>query len=210
MDAATKGSNGLNDADGIVPPIPPNMPKVKPNRFTRWMGRTALRLGGWRIVGPIPDLSKAVLIVAPHSSNWDGFWGMAAKLALGLEVRVLGKTQLFWWPLGPLLRRLGAIPVDRSSPQGTIEQAIAIIRDFDRIWFTLTPEGTRKRVDKWKTGFWKIARNANVPIVMGYFDYPSRIIGIDQVFHTSDNQQQDMVQIREFYRPWQGKNRGTV
>ena len=160
MDAATKGSNGLNDADGIVPPIPPNMPKVKPNRFTRWMGRTALRLGGWRIVGPIPDLSKAVLIVAPHSSNWDGFWGMAAKLALGLEVRVLGKTQLFWWPLGPLLRRLGAIPVDRSSPQGTIEQAIAIIRDFDRIWFTLTPEGTRKRVDKWKTGFWKIARNA--------------------------------------------------
>ena len=186
------------------------MPKVKPNRFTRWMGRTALRLGGWRIVGPIPDLSKAVLIVAPHSSNWDGFWGMAAKLALGLEVRVLGKTQLFWWPLGPLLRRLGAIPVDRSSPQGTIEQAIAIIRDFDRIWFTLTPEGTRKRVDKWKTGFWKIARNANVPIVMGYFDYPSRIIGIDQVFHTSDNQQQDMVQIREFYRPWRGKNRGTV
>ena len=210
MDAATKGSNGLNDADGIVPPIPPNMPKVKPNCFTRWMGRTALRLGGWRIVGPIPDLSKAVLIVAPHSSNWDGFWGMAVKIALGLEVRVLGKTQLFWWPLGPLLRKLGAIPVDRSSPQGTIEQAIAIIRDFDRIWFTLTPEGTRKRVDKWKTGFWKIARNANVPIVMGYFDYPSRIIGIDQVFHTSDNQQQDMVQIREFYRPWRGKNRGTV
>ena len=210
MDAATKGSNGLNDADGIVPPIPPNMPKVKPNRFTRWLGRTALRLGGWRIVGPIPDLSKAVLIVAPHSSNWDGFWGMAAKLALGLEVRVLGKTQLFWWPLGPLLRRLGAIPVDRSSPQGTIEQAITIIRDFDRIWFTLTPEGTRKRVDKWKTGFWKIARNANVPIVMGYFDYPSKVIGIETVFHTSDNQQQDMLQIREFYRPWQGKNRGTV
>ena len=210
MGAGTNGSKGLNDADGIVPPIPPNMPQVKPNRFTRWLGRTALRLGGWRIVGPIPDLSKAVLIVAPHSSNWDGFWGMAAKLALGLEVRVLGKTQLFWWPLKTLKKRKGTIQVDRSSPQGTIEQAIAIIRDFDRIWFTLTPEGTRKRVDKWKTGFWKIARNANVPIVMGYFDYPSRIIGIDQVFHTSDNQQQDMVQIREFYRPWRGKNRGTV
>ena len=200
----------VRDGDDVIPAIPPNMPQVKPNRFTRWLGRTALAVGGWRIIGPIPDLSKAVLIVAPHSSNWDGFWGMAAKLALGLEVRVLGKTQLFWWPLGPLLRRLGAIPVDRSSPQGTIEQAIAIIRDFDRIWFTLTPEGTRKRVDKWKTGFWKIARNANVPIVMGYFDYPSRVIGIDKVFHTSDNQQQDMLQIREFYRPWQGKNRGTV
>jgi 1-acyl-sn-glycerol-3-phosphate acyltransferase len=186
------------------------MPKVKPNRFTRWLGRSVLRLFGWRIVGPIPDLAKAVLIVAPHSSNWDGFWGMAAQLALGLEVRVLGKTQLFWWPLGPLLRRLGAIPVNRSSPQGTIEQAIAIIRDFDRIWFTLTPEGTRKRVDKWKTGFWKIARTADVPIVMAYFHYPEKIIGIGQVFHPTDSLQQDMARIREWYRPWLGRNRGTV
>ena len=194
----------------IVPRIPPNMPQVPPNRFTRWMGRTFLRVFGWKIVGTLPDIPKLVMIVAPHSSNWDGIWGMAAKIAMGFQVRVLGKAQLFWWPLSPLLRKLGVVPVDRSSPQGTIEQAIAIIRDFDRIWFTLTPEGTRKRVDKWKTGFWKIARNANVPIVMGYFDYPSRIIGIDKVFHTSDNQQQDMAQIREFYRPWRGKNRGTV
>ena len=186
------------------------MPRVKPSRVARWLGRTALRLGGWRIVGPVPDVAKAVMIVAPHSSNWDGFWGMAVKIALGLDVRVLGKTQLFWWPLGPVLRRLGAIPVDRSSPQGVIEQAIAIIQGFDRIWFTLTPEGTRKRVDKWKAGFWKIAHTANVPIVMAYFDYPDRIIGIHQVFHTSDNLPQDMAQIREWYRPWRGKNRGTV
>ena len=200
----------VSEGRPVIPAIPPNMPQVKPNRFTRWLGRTVLRLGGWRVVGPIPDLPKAVLIVAPHSSNWDGFWGMAVKIALGLDVRVLGKTQLFWWPLGPLLRKLGAIPVDRSSPQGTIEQAIAIIRDFDRIWFTLTPEGTRKRVDKWKTGFWKIARNADVPIVMAYFNYPDKTVGITHVFHTTDNLQQDMAHIREWYRPWQGKNRGTV
>lgn len=194
----------------VIPAVPPNMPQVKPNRFVRWLGRTALRLGGWRVIGPIPDLAKAVLIVAPHSSNWDGFWGMAAKLALGLEVRVLGKTQLFWWPLGPLLRRLGAIPVNRSSPQGTVEQAIAIIRDFDRIWFTLTPEGTRKRVEKWKSGFWKIARVADVPIVMAYFHYPEKIIGISEVFHPTDDADADMAAIREWYRPWQGRNRGTV
>jgi len=193
----------------MLPAIPPNMPQVKPNRFTRWLGRTVLRLGGWRIAGPIPDLSKAVLIVAPHSSNWDGFWGMAVKIALGLDVRVLGKTQLFWWPLGPLLRKLGAIPVNRSSPKGTVEQAVAIIRDFDRIWFTLTPEGTRKRVEHWKTGFWKIARAADVPIVMAYFHYPEKVVGITHVFHTSDNLQQDLARIREWYRPWQGKNRGS-
>jgi len=199
-----------NDSTAVIPAIPPNMPQVRPNRFTRWLGRTALRLGGWRVVGPIPDLAKAVLIVAPHSSNWDGIWGMAAKIALGLQVRVLGKAQLFWWPLGPLLRRLGAIPVNRSSPKGTVEQAVAIIEKFDRIWFTLTPEGTRKRVEHWKTGFWKIARAADVPIVMAYFHYPEKTIGIGQVFLTSDSLEQDMARIREWYRPWQGRNRDTV
>jgi 1-acyl-sn-glycerol-3-phosphate acyltransferase len=197
------------DGAGMIPAVPPQMPRVKPNKFTRWLGRSVLRLGGWRIVGPLPDLSKAVLVVAPHSSNWDGFWGMAAKIALGLEVRVLGKTQLFWWPLGPLLRRLGALPVDRRSPRGTVEQAVAIIRDFDRIWFTLTPEGTRKPVEKWKTGFWKIAHDAGVPIITAYFHYPEKLIGISHVFHTSEDMHGDVARIREWYRPWMGKNRGV-
>lgn len=200
----------MSDATEVIPAIPPRMPQVKPNRFTRWLGRTALRLGGWRVVGPIPDLAKAVLIVAPHSSNWDGYWGMAAKIALGLEVRVLGKAQLFWWPLGPLLRRLGVIPVNRSSPQGTVEQAVAIIRDFDRIWFTLTPEGTRKRVEKWKSGFLKIARVADVPIVMAYFHYPEKTIGIAAVFQPTANADADMAAIRAWYRPWQGRNHDTT
>ncbi len=186
------------------------MPQVRPSVLARWLGRSALRLGGWRVVGPIPDLAKAVLVVAPHSSNWDALWGMAAKLALGLQVRVLGKTQLFWWPLGPLLRHLGAIPVDRESPRGTVEQAVAIIRDFDRIWFTLTPEGTRKPVKNWKMGFWKIARQAQVPMVLAYFHYPEKVINISHVFHPTDDPVQDMVRIREWYRPWMGKNRGTV
>ena len=200
----------MSEATDVIPAIPPRMPQVQPNRFTRWLGRAVLRLGGWRVVGPIPDLAKAVLIVAPHSSNWDGIWGMAAKIALGLEVRVLGKAQLFWWPLGPLLRRLGAIPVNRSSPQGTVEQAVAIIRDFDRIWFALTPEGTRKRVEKWKGGFWKIARAAEVPIVMAYFHYPEKTIGIGAVFQPTDDADADMAAIRAWYRPWQGRNHDTT
>jgi len=186
------------------------MPQVKPSALARWLGRTVLRLGGWRIVGPIPDLAKAVLVVAPHSSNWDAFWGMAARIALGLQVRVLGKSELFWWPLGPLLRHLGALPVDRASPKGTVEQAVAIIRDFDRIWFTLTPEGTRKPVKTWKMGFWKIARQAQVPMVLAYFHYPEKVIDISHVFHPTDDPVQDMARIREWYRPWMGKNRGTV
>lgn len=196
--------------DDVVPPLPPSAPRVKPNAFTRWLGRSVLRLGGWRLVGPLPDVSKLVLIAAPHSSNWDGIWGFAAKLALGFEVRLLGKAQLFWWPLGPLLRRLGVIPIDRSSPHGTVEQAVAMIRRSDRIWYALAPEGTRKRVERWKTGFWKIAHEAQVPILPAYFHYPEKRIGVGPLFATSGDMAADIAALRAWYRPWMGKNRGTT
>ena len=105
----------------LLPTIPPGVPQVPAQRrFTRALGRLVLRLGGWRVVGEIPDLPRLVLIAAPHSSNWDGIWGMAAKMALGFDARVLGKDALFWWPLSIVLRRLGVIPLDRSRPQGVV------------------------------------------------------------------------------------------
>lgn len=185
------------------------MPRVKPIAFVRWLGRTILRLGGWRIRGPLPDLAKAVVIAAPHSSNWDGLWGLAAKMALGVEARILGKDKLFWWPLGAVLRRLGVVPLDRSSPQGTVGQAVAMIRDSERIWFALAPEGTRKPVQEWKSGFIRIARMAQVPIVPAYFHYPEKVIGFGAPFHTSGDDVADMAAIRQWYRPWVGRNRGT-
>ncbi|KRG71928.1 lysophospholipid acyltransferase family protein [Pseudoxanthomonas dokdonensis] len=200
----------MSDERRIVPPGPPNMPRVKPNRFTRWAAQQVLKRAGWRIVGELPNVPKLVMIVAPHSSNWDGFWGMAVKIAIGFEVRVLGKAQLFWWPLSPLLRRLGVVPVDRSSPKGVVEQAIERIRQADKMWFAVTPEGTRKAVKQWKTGFWKIAKGADVPILMAYFHYPEKTVGIGELFYPSDDMAADMASIREWYRPWQGKNRGTV
>ncbi len=200
----------MADDQPLLPEIPPSMPRVKPNRFTRWLGRSVLRLGGWHVSGPIPDIPKAVVIAAPHSSNWDGIWGFAAKLALGLEVRVLGKHQLFWWPLGPLLRRLGGIPINRAQPRGMIEQAVSMIRQADRMWFVIAPEGTRKPVEKWKTGFLKIARAAEVPVMAAYFHYPERTIGIGHLFHVGDDLDADMARVREWYRPWIGRNRGTI
>ena len=193
----------------LLPKVPPQVPRVRHNRFTRWFGRTVLRLGGWRVVGNIPDLPRVVLIAAPHSSNWDGLWGFAAKLALGIRITVLGKHQLFWWPLSALLRRLGVIPVDRAAPQGTVGQAAQMIVRAERLWFALTPEGTRKRVERWKTGFWKIADATRVPIVPAYFHYPDKVIGIGEPFHTTGDAQADIARIREWYRQWQGRNRGT-
>ena len=194
----------------LLPPIPPNMPQVPASRrFSRWLGRTILRLGGWRVIGTFPDIPRLVLIAAPHSSNWDGIWGMAAKMALGFDARILGKDSLFWWPLSVVLRRLGVIPLDRSKPQGVVEQAIELIRSSPKMWFALAPEGTRKPVEKWKSGFLKIAHGAGVPVLMAYFHYPQKTIGIGPLFHTSGDLEADMAAVRDWYRPWQGKNRGT-
>ena len=200
----------MSTSNQVVPPLPPSAPRVKPSAFARWFGRSVLRLGGWKVVGEFPDVPRLVLIAAPHSSNWDGIWGFAAKLALGLEIRVLGKAQLFRWPLCPLLRRLGVIPIDRSAPQGTVGQAAQMIRDSERVWYALAPEGTRRRVERWKTGFWKIAHQAQVPILPAYFHYPARQIGIGPLFATSDDMDADIAALREWYRPWMGRNRGTV
>ena len=198
---------GGND---IVPTLPPNAPRLKPNRLARWFGRTVLRMGGWRIIGELPDVPRLVLIAAPHSSNWDGVWGFAAKLAMGLDIRLIGKRELFWWPLGPLLRALGVTAIDRSVSSGVVEQVVTLIRGSERFWFGLAPEGTRKPVEHWKRGFLKIARAADVPVLPAYFHYPDRIIGFGPLFHVGDDEDADMARIRDWYRPWMGKRRGTV
>ena len=189
--------------------LPPNAPRVRDNRFARWFGRTLLRLGGWRMVGTFPDIPKLVLIGAPHSSNWDGVWGFAAKLALGLDLRVLGKRELFWWPLGPLLRRLGVIAIDRNAAHGMVEQVVQRIQGADRVWFGLAPEGTRTAGVRWKTGFWKIAKAAEVPVLPAYFHYPDKTLGIGPPFTLTDDMAADIARIRYWYRPWQGRHHGT-
>jgi len=194
----------MTHASPIIP-LPPSAPQSRGHCFSRWLGRTLLRLGGWRMVGAFPDAPKLVIILVPHTSNWDGFWGLVTKMALGVEIRVLGKAQLFWWPLGALLRWLGAVPVDRSKPHGVVAQAVELIESSERCWFVLAPEGTRKPVTQWKTGFWKIASEAGVPILTAYLHYPDKIIGIGEVFIPGDDMQADIRILREWYRPWIGK-----
>jgi 1-acyl-sn-glycerol-3-phosphate acyltransferase len=195
--------------DDVVPPLPPSLPRTSRNRFSRWLARSILRAGGWRMVGAFPDVPKAVLLGAPHSSNWDGLWGFAAKVALGLDIRIFAKQQLFWWPLGVLLRRLGVIEVNRGDPRGLIDQVLAHFQREERFWIGIAPEGTRKRVERWKTGFWKIAKAADVPVVPAYFHYPDKIIGIGEPFVLSDDMDADIARIRAWYAPWQGRNRSV-
>jgi 1-acyl-sn-glycerol-3-phosphate acyltransferase len=173
------------------------------------LARGLLRLGGWRMVGAFPDLPQAVLIGAPHSSNWDGLWGFLVKIAMGLEIRIFAKHQLFWWPLGALLRWLGVIPVNRGEARGLVDQTLQMFRSQERLWIGIAPEGTRTRVERWKPGFWKIAKAAGVPVVPAYFHYPERIIGIGEPFELGDDMDADIARIRAWYAPWQGKHHGA-
>lgn len=189
--------------------LPPNAPRSKSGNWLKNLALLLLKIGGWKMVGEWPNVSKMVMIAAPHSSGWDAVWGMAVKAAMGVEIVFIGKAELFKGPLGWVLRKLGGRPVDRSAPGDIIEQIAVQIRNSEKMWFVLAPEGTRKKVQHWKPGFWKIARKAEVPVCCGWFHYPDKTIGIGPLIELTDDFESDMKRIREFYRPYIGKNRGT-
>lgn len=163
------------------------------------LGRLILRLTGWRIDPQLPDLPKCVVIAAPHSSNWDFIIGIGFVFALRLDAHFIGKAQLFRGPLRPLMRWLGGIPVDRDRPQGFVDHAIALFGAREKLLVAVAPEGTRKPVDKWKTGFYRIALGAGVPIVPGYFDNGRRAVGMGPPFHPTGDTEADLATLRSFY-----------
>ena len=189
--------------------LPPSVPQFRQNAWRR-LCAGLLRFFGWRLAGTMPDRAKLVLIAAPHSSWWDGVWGLLMKSALGLDVSFMAKRELFAGPLGWLLRRAGGIPIERSQSSGVVEQMTARFAARERLWLGIAPEGTRKQVTKWKNGFWHIARNAGVPILPIYFDYPSRTIGLGPLFEPGDDIAADLAALHAFYAPWRGKHRGTA
>ena len=191
----------------VVPTLPDRAPRSGGNAVSRWLASGVLRLGGWRMVGDWPDLDKVVVIVAPHSSVWDAIWGLAAKVALGLGLVFIGKKEAFWGPLGWLLRKFGGVPVDRSAPGGIVEQVAGQMHDSERMWFVLAPEGTRRKVERWKTGFWKIARRAGVPVFCVGFNYPDRTIRLGQLVTLSDDMEGDIRRIRQLFADYSGKHR---
>ena len=193
----------------VFPHAPPQMPQYAPS-FAGALSRHLYLRCGWRVAGEPPDVPKLVAIAAPHSSNWDVIWGLLVKLGLRLDVRFIGKREAFFWPLGPILRGFGGIPIDRRHAQNVVREMADLFATNERLWLAIAPEGTRKRVKEWKSGFWRIARAANVPILPVYFHYPEKTIGFGPLIYPSDDLDADMARIREFYRPWMGKNRGTT
>lgn len=156
----------------------------------------------WTPIGEIPPLKKAVFIVAPHTSNWDGFWLIVYRISFDIKLRILAKGTLFWWPLGSILRALGAVPLDRGPPSSTVQQLVDMFAKEEHFFLALAPEGTRKKMPYWKTGFYQIAAAAQVPIVLAFIDYEHRKMGIGIQIDPADGIEVNLQQIREFYMPF--------
>ena len=167
--------------------------------------RLLLRVTGWTPVGGVPDAPKAVLIAAPHTSNWDGIWALIYKVAVGLDLRFFAKQSLFWFPLGNLLRWLGAIELDRDRAVNAVQQAIDEFEHSESFYLALAPEGTRSRKPGWKTGFYRIARGANVPVYLGFLDFGNKRLGIGPRIDLSGDPEADLAVIREYYANIRGR-----
>ena len=163
------------------------------------IARLLLKIGGWTLVGDHPSVPKAVIIAAPHTSNWDGIWGLIAKVALRVDVHFFGKDTLFWFPLGTILRVMGGIPLDRANPGSSVDQAVRGFKASESYYFAMAPEGTRRHKPYWKTGFYRIAISAGAPVVLAFFDYERRRLGIGATVELSGDPDQDLARICAFY-----------
>lgn len=181
-----------------LPAIHPAHPRGG-NLLTRTTGRLALRAAGWTFEGRLPHLSRMVVVVAPHTSAWDFLIGVAARASLGLRVRYFGKHTLFRPPLGWVMRWLGGIPVVRDRHRDVVAQAVERFGRGDALILALSPEGTRRKVERWRTGFWHIAHAARVPILPIGLDYGTRSIRIGVPVEAGDDLEATVAGLRSWF-----------
>nr|WP_257220994.1 1-acyl-sn-glycerol-3-phosphate acyltransferase [Acinetobacter sp. YH12219] len=154
---------------------------------------------GWKFDGEFPNLAKAVAIISPHTSNIDAWHGFLALLGIGIKITIFGKNTLFDTPLKPLLDWVGVIPVQRENPYGLTREIAEIVQATDQIWIGMAPEGTRKKADKIRSGFYYIAYEAQIPIVMFSFDYAKKTIHCLGTFEPSGDFKTDLEKILMIY-----------
>ncbi len=165
------------------------------------LARLILRAAGWSVEVTEPDVPRCVICVAPHTSNWDFILCKLAYAAIGRRAGFLMKEQWFFWPLGPIFRAIGGIPVPRRrGGDGLTDAVVERFRSASRLHIAITPEGTRSLTTRWHTGFLRIARRAGVPVQLAVLDYGRRYIGITRSFTPTDDPEADLRAIKKYYR----------
>lgn len=167
----------------------------------RLISKLILKITGWKYVGAVPHEDKYIVISVPHTSMWDFVWGKIAFSSIGIRPIVFIKKETFFFPLGYLLRWLGARPVDRGpKASGLVDQMLTYFQSNDKFCVCITPEGTRQKVNKWKKGFYFIAEKANVPVYLGIIDYKTKTMQCGERFYITGDIQKDMEFIRQYYQ----------
>lgn len=169
-----------------------------------WFSRTLLRMAGWTVDITVPDYPKCIICVAPHTSNWDFILGKLAYASVGRHAGFLMKEAWFFFPLGLIFRAMGGVPVRKKS-SSLVSTLVEKFKRSKRLSIAITPEGTRSRTANWRHGFLHIAYEADVPIVLGAIDFPSKRIIIEKTFEPTGDVEKDMRAIKDYYRPFQGK-----
>lgn len=196
------------DQAGPAPPAPARtmggLPagKSAPREGSPWkkaLGRLVLAAGRFRLAGAVPDVPRCVVIAAPHTSNWDFILAVATIFTLGLRVRWLGKQPIFRRPFRWFFEGLGGIPVDRKG--GLVERAVALLQEAEPVFLAIAPEGTRRKTERWRTGFYHMATGAGVPILPVALDYRRRVIELLPLFHPTGHLEGDVAALQALFRP---------
>ena len=176
----------------------------------RWLAKLIyFKILGWKVVGNTNfsknSIKKAVLISAPHTHNFDFIIGLLLRKVVDLKSNYLGKKELFVWPIGYYFRAVGGVPVDRKNKENKVETIAKLFDDKEEFRLTLAPEGTRSKVDNWRTGFYYIAKKANVPIIMFTLDYQNKQNKVSRPFYPTDNLEEDFKYMKSFFNGVKGK-----
>ncbi|MEM9547811.1 MAG: 1-acyl-sn-glycerol-3-phosphate acyltransferase [Bacteroidota bacterium] len=171
-----------------------------------WFCRLLFKTWGWRLEGEIPNhLPKKLYVVIPHTSNWDFPVGIMMKFGFKMDVGFIAKSSLFKWPFAWFFKALGGIPVDRKRSRGFIESVVNVIKERERFSTAIAPEGTRGKVKKLKSGFFHIARLAEIPIVYVKFDWGKKIVGVAEPRDVSSTIEEEMIFIDQFFKDAVGR-----
>ena len=168
------------------------------NAFTRWVGDSILKLMGWKVVGKLANEKQVVLIGGPHTSNWDLFLALGSAMSVGLKFSWMMKKGAFFWPLGSLWKALGGIPIDRKAKLDVVGQMKAFLATKDKVWIGITPEGTRAKVERYKTGYLRIAMGTNTPIFIVGIDALNKRVVLDKVWTLTGDLETDNAAIKAY------------
>lgn len=165
----------------------------------RWLATIILRLTGWRTVFSPPPGPKSVVLVYPHTSNWDFPLGLLFNARHPIFIHWAGKDSLFRWPLGGVFRALGGVAINRREPTGMVGQLARTFAQRESFHLCITPEGTRKKTDHWKSGFYRLALEAGVPVGLGFFDFRNKRVGVERWVTLSGDEEKDLAMLRDYY-----------